>query len=439
MNPSAGEFDDFERRLIAEIGELDSSLREDLAEVVALPTGHDHREGLDRCRDWFRSRLERIGATIDLVPGRPRPEWLEIRTQPADDPRAESREGDPTDVPPTLVASSSAGDGVDAVRFLLCGHLDTVHDPHGSFQAMTALEDDRATGPGVMDMKGGLVVAIHALEALHRAGRSLDWSTVLVSDEETGTFFGEEALVEAARGHDVGLVFEPALADGSLVVERMGSGTFMLEATGRAAHVGRAFQEGRSAVVALSRAIVEVSGLADPDAGRIVNIGPVHGGGVTNAVPHHARCWGNARYRDAETQAALEADIHRVVEALDRELAAEIDDPPRVRVRTAFLRPAKPETMEVVELAKRARAVSEGLGHPMPFASTGGACDGNILQAAGVPTIDTLGVRGGGMHRPDEFIELPSLVERTRLLAVLMHRLDRDGFGNRKGSGRSIP
>ncbi|MEC8321103.1 MAG: hypothetical protein VX012_06815, partial [Planctomycetota bacterium] len=138
MNPSAGEFDDFERRLIDEIGELDSSLREDLAEVVALPTGHDHREGLDRCRDWFRSRLERIGATIDLVPGRPRPEWLEIRTQPADDPRAESREGDPTDVPPTLVASSSAGDGVDAVRFLLCGHLDTVHDPHGSFQAMTA-------------------------------------------------------------------------------------------------------------------------------------------------------------------------------------------------------------------------------------------------------------------------------------------------------------
>ena len=108
-------------------------------------------------------------------------------------------------------------------------------------------------------------------------------------------------------------------------------------------------------------------------------------------------------------------------------------------VRTSFIRPAKPETPEVIALAERARSISEALGHPMPFAATGGACDGNLLQAAGVPTIDTLGVRGGGMHRPDEYIELGSLVERATLLAVLLHRLDRDGFGARAPSGRDIP
>ena len=107
---------------------------------------------------------------------------------------------------------------------------------------------------------------------------------LLVPDEETRTYHSERTLAEVARGHDVGLVFEPALADGSLVVERMGSGSFMIESHGRAAHVGRAFTDGRSAVVALAKAIVEVSALADPDRGRIVNIGPMHGGGVTNAV-----------------------------------------------------------------------------------------------------------------------------------------------------------
>ena len=75
----------------------------------------------------------------------------------------------------------------------------------------------------------------------------------------------------------------------------------------------------------------------------------------------------------------------------------------------------------------------------MPYASTGGACDGNLLQAVGMPTIDTLGVRGGGMHRPDEYLELASIAERTGLLAILLHRLDRDGFGDRGASGRSIP
>ena len=90
-------------------------------------------------------------------------------------------------------------------------------------------------------------------------------------------------------------------------------------------------------------------------------------------------------------------------------------------------------------LAERVRSVARDLGDELEFVSTGGACDGNDLQAAGLPTIDTLGVRGGGMHRPDEHIQLSSLVERATLVAILLHRLDRDGFGERSPSGRPIP
>ncbi|MBC04637.1 MAG: hypothetical protein CMJ34_15245 [Phycisphaerae bacterium] len=441
MSDDHHEIDPFERRILAEIETREPGLRRDLAELVAMPTGHNHVEGLDRIRDWFATRLGGLGAEVTLVPGRPRPDWLAIRRDPEDapDPDASGNAVSSETIPPMLLATHRVEDGAEAVRPYLCGHLDTVHDPAGSFQSLEVVKDGIASGPGAMDMKGGLVVALGALEALAALGRRIDWTMGLVSDEETGTYFGEHALIDSARGHDVGLVFEPALADGSLVVERMGSGTFMIEAFGRAAHVGRAFHEGRSAVVALSRAIVEVSALADPANGRIVNIGPVHGGGVTNAVPHHARCWGNARYADPASQSGLEADIHRVVEELDRRLAEEIDEPARIRVRTSFIRPAKPSTPEVLALADCARRVSEALGHPMPYASTGGACDGNLLQAAGVPTIDTLGVRGGGMHRPDEYLELDSIGERTALLAILLHRLDRDGFGERKGSGRPIP
>ena len=431
--------DDFERRIAATLADRAGALHQDLADLVAIPTGFNHNDGLDRSRAWFAERLAALGATVELVPGEPRPAWLTVELSPNDSNAATDASDAAASIPPTLVARRPAGDGCTAIRPLLCGHLDTVHDPHGSFQTLSAPVGGIAHGPGAMDMKGGLVVAIAALEALESLGRRIDWTMVLVSDEETGTWFGHRALVGAVPGHDVGLVFEPMPAAGGLVVERMGSGTFMIEARGRSAHVGRAFSEGRSAVVALARAIVAVSELAAPEQGRIVNIGPVHGGAAANAVPHHARCWGNVRYADDAARAALESGIRTIVEDLNRTFAAETDDPVVLRVETGFLRGPKPRTPETLALAERVRSVSMDLGEDLPFVATGGACDGNDLQAAGLPTIDTLGVRGGGMHRPDEHVDLASLVERATLVAILLHRLDRDGFGERPGSDRPIP
>jgi glutamate carboxypeptidase len=268
-------------------------------------------------------------------------------------------------------------------------------------------------------MKGGLVIAVAALEALEENGIAAPWTFILNSDEETGSYHSEHALrAEARRTRDargIGLVFEPALPDGSLVVERLGSGQFLIEARGRSAHVGRDFEKGISAVTALARAVAAAADLPDPNRGKIANIGPLEGGSATNVVPDRARAWGNVRYPTQAIADELEAGLRR--------LETGHGTLPEVIVKTSFNRPAKPLTPEVQRLADAARQAAEDLGQRLPFGKTGGVCDGNILQDEGLPTIDTLGVRGGGLHTTDEWIDLPSLVERCQLTALLISRL----------------
>jgi glutamate carboxypeptidase len=395
-----------ESRLIECIAAARERLIDDLTLHVGIATGLGNSDGLDRTRELLTARLRAIGASVELVAGEPKPDWL-----------YGSRPGEPA--PPVAVCRRSARSR-HVTPILISGHLDTVHDPAGPFRHLSIAPDgNTATGPGCVDMKGGLVIALAALEALHESGIDADWTVILNSDEETGSYHSEAALRREAqltrdRG-GVGLVVEPALPDGSLAIERLGSGQFMLEARGRAAHVGRDFEQGRSAVSALAEGIVAVSHLPDVRRGMIANIGPVEGGHATNVVPDHARAWGNVRFPSQEIADELEARL--------KDLCTEGERLPGVEVRTSFNRPAKPATPEVMTLAEAARRVAEDLGQRLPFGKTGGVCDGNILQDAGLPTIDTLGVRGGGLHTPQEWIELASLVERCQLLAVLIARI----------------
>lgn len=198
----------------------------------------------------------------------------------------------------------------------------------------------------------------------------------------------------------------------------------MLECRGKAAHVGRDFASGVSAVDALARAIVRAHQLSEPARGTCVNVGPLSGGIAPNVVADLAAAWGNVRFAGEPEGEALELALQELKDE-PRAPQGAPGNPPRaeVRVRTSFNRPAKPLTPRVQALAEQARKAAEDLGQALPFGSTAGVCDGNNLQAAGLPTIDTLGVRGGGLHTPQEWIELPSLVERCQLLAVLMLRL----------------
>ncbi len=390
--------------IVDRIGARRAEMVEDLRRCVAIPTGHDHRPGLDEQRDFFARRLSALGATSTDHAGQKRPTWLL---------------GGGSDLaPPHTVVHRCAGfDEMEGPRVLIAGHLDTVFPPDGPFREMEIQPDGAiAIGPGVVDMKGGLLVALYALEALHEAGVRVRWSFSFNSDEETGTYCSEEALIAEAKRHDVGIALEPALPGGALAIARKGSGQFKVEVTGKSAHAGREFEKGVNAVYAMARTLTAIEGFSDLERGVTVNIGPIKGGTATNVVPDFCEAWGNARFPDQEAAESLEQKL----------IALERQGIPGVKVHRSFNRPAKPETPEVRRLAMLAREEAERLGQTLPFEFTGGVCDGNVLQAAGLPTIDTMGVRGGGLHTHDEWVELDSLTERAALLAATLIRIHDD-------------
>lgn len=388
---------DREKRVCAVIAAKREALLEDLRLHVGLPTGGGNLKAIERSRTLQTDRLQALGATTTLTPGEPKPAWLGSQLQ----------------IPPSSL-SERLRPGMPSV--LIAGHLDTVHDPEGPFRELTISPNGlTATGPGCVDMKGGLVIAVAALEALAEAGIDCSWSFFLNADEETGTYHSQRALRDASRRHDFGLAIEPALAGGELAIERVGSGQFLVEVHGKASHVGRAFTEGVSAVTKLGEVLVRIGQMPRPERGMIANVGPLVGGKAANAVPDYASAFGNVRFPDQ----AVADELGAMLDAL----ATPGEALPRVRVHRSFNRPSKPEIPPTRALAERARSVAEDLGQRLPFARTGGVCDGNIMQDEGLPTIDTLGVRGGGLHTPDEWIELSSLVERCQLFAVLVMRL----------------
>lgn len=399
-----------EERICTLVRARSGPMLSDLRMYVGLPTGGNNKGALDQLRYHLSSRLQRLGSTLELVPGDPKPDWL-FGSAPG------------AYIPPTAICRRRPRRSASAsAPILIAGHLDTVHDPAGPFRQLTIAPDGRtATGPGCVDMKGGLLIAVTALEVLEEAGLDLPWTVLLNSDEETGSYHSESALrAEAARiaaAGGVGLAVEPALPDGSLAVERLGSGQFMIEARGRSAHVGRDFEQGVSAVTALAERLVAVARLSFPSRGRIVSVGPLQGGTATNVVPDIARAWGNVRFPNQQVAEEIAEGLGSLA------TSATTNTLPGVSVYASFNRPAKPFTPATRALAEAAQGTAEDLGQQLPFGRTGGVCDGNILQDAGLPTIDTLGVRGGALHTQQEWIDLASLVERCQLLAVLIARL----------------
>ncbi len=393
-----------ETQIAQHIRAQQSAMEIRLADMVAIPTGHDFSKGLNSMRESIAARLRSMGAQVVEMAAAQRPAWIT--------PNDRGEIGSPT-----LVARNLQGRG--GPTLLIAGHMDTVHDPAGDFQTLSPLNHPRATGPGAADMKGGLEVALSALEALEKFAPTVRWIFIINADEEAGSFRSAEHLASVAKECDAGFVLEPALPNGGLVVERLGSGQFMIDVLGRAAHSGRDFANGISAVNTLAQCVLQVAGMTDLKRQRIVNIGPLQGGAATNIVADHARAWGNIRFANSQDGQQLSGEIQAMASGDATHL-------PRITIEMAVNRPAKPCTQEVSQLALMAQSVAKDLGFDLATGSTGGVSDANLIQAAGVPCLDGLGVRGGNLHRGDEFIELDSLSERATLLALLLLRVSAD-------------
>jgi glutamate carboxypeptidase len=320
-----------------------------------------------------------------------------------------------------IVTRSEAGDHVVA-RFpgpetgrpaLVLTHLDTVW-PKGTLAKMPFREEGpRLHGPGVYDMKASLVMVLEVLAALRTLDLAMPRPMVvaMTSDEEVGSGSSRLLIEDLARESEYVLVLEPPLADGSLKTARKGVGRFTVEVEGKAAHAGVAPELGASAIVELAHQVLKIQALNDPAAGTTMNVGVVHGGTTANVVP----AWAVAQVDVRATSLAAAGVVEEALKSL-----VPVTPGTKITVKGEFGRPPMERTSAVAGLFARARQIGRGLGLELTEGSTGGGSDGNFTAALGVPTLDGLGVHGGGAHAADEHIVVESLPERGAFLAALL-------------------
>jgi len=333
-------------------------------------------------------------------------------------PTAESIDADGKLVHAPLGRALRIRKRTDAPRqIFLCIHMDTVYPPEGNFREVTLVDQNTMRGPGVCDAKGGLAVMLIAVEALERSpwAQKVGWEVLINPDEEIGSPGSSHLFDEAAKRNHVGLLFEPAMPDGSLVSHRGGSGSYSVIVRGRSAHAGRDPHMGRNAVVAGAELTVALSKLTAD--GITVNVSKIHGGGPANVVPDLAICRFNVRAKTPQDQQKIQSQIQDAVASFrDR-------DGIRMELHGGFHRPPKPLDAGTQHLQTQLESCARELGIPVSWRYSGGVSDGNQLAAAGLPNLDSLGPRGGSIHSPDEFLMLNSLTERAKLATLLIRSL----------------
>lgn len=303
-------------------------------------------------------------------------------------------------------------------RLLLTGHMDTVFPANHPFQDLQWLDDNTLNGPGTADMKGGIAVVAEALMALEtsEAASRIGYEVMINSDEETGSLSSAALIDELARGKFAALTYEPsALPDGTLAHARGGSGNYAATFTGKSAHAGRNPQDGRNAIVAAADCAVRLKAMHHAD--MAVNPAKIEGGAANNVVPDHAVLRFNIRPKTTEAAEEFTINLNALIETLAAEHDLEIV------LHGGISRPPKPVDAKAQKLFDLVRATGAELGQTIGWQSTGGVCDGNNIAANHVPVVDTMGVRGGKIHSPDEFMFASSLTERAHLSALVLHRL----------------
>ena len=303
-------------------------------------------------------------------------------------------------------------------RFVLTGHMDTVFPVDHPFQEVSWIDDDTINGPGTADMKGGLNVILHALktfETMECAPR-VGYDVMINSDEETGSLASRSLIEELARGKYAALTYEPsALPDGTLAHARGGTGNYSITFTGKSAHAGRNPHDGRNAIVAASALVLRIKALEADDI--TVNPAKIEGGSANNVVPDLAILRFNIRPKSTDA-------MNRFDGQLDAALAAiEADHEVGIHRHGGVTRPPKPVDEKAQRLFDLVKTCGAELGQEIGWKPTGGVCDGNNIAATGVPVVDTMGVRGGAIHSPDEFMIVPSLRERAALSALVLAKL----------------
>lgn len=357
----------------------------DFETIVNIDSSSDLIPGIDAVARFFRQRLEAIGFTLRV--------------------RCLGESGIPC-----LEGFNKSGDGRYDVMFL--GHMDTVFPPGEVAKRPFSIQGNRAFGPGVCDMKGGLLVALHSLEALHAAGilDSLNICVAFNGDEETGSKASTPWIQGLAEASDRVFVFEPCRPDYRFVLRRKGGGWFNVLVQGVSAHAGADPHKGANAVVELAHQVVAITSLNDPGTGTTAQVTVINGGDKVNIIP-------------AQASASVDVRIEQLsekerVERFFRELPRKITVPGTVvTVEGGIERPPMEPDASTMALWELIRTTADTIGIQADYIATGGCSDGNYTSAAGASTIDGMGLVGANSHRPDEYVDLEAVVPMIRIVA----------------------
>ncbi len=374
---------------VVEVAARRDALLAELRTVVELESPSTDKAAVDRLVAYLRARARELGAAIEEYPQ--------------------------VDYGDLTVASWPAHGGAPTEPLLVLTHIDTVWPVGTLARRPFRIEGDTAYGPGIYDMKASVVMFLEAVRLLrerHLLHRPIRW--LINTEEEVGSPVSRPLIEREAQSSALVLCLEPPAPGGALKTARKGVGMFTVRISGRAAHAGAEPERGVSAIQELANQIAYLHSLNDPATGTTVNVGVVGGGTRSNVVA--AEAWAKVDVRVATREEA------------ERVTAAVLGARPwlpgaTVTVEGGLNRPPMERTPAIAAAFERAREIGRELGLELREAATGGASDGNFTAALGVPTLDGLGCPGDGAHAEHEQISLSGLIERTALLALLLHRL----------------
>ncbi|MFY9844628.1 MAG: M20 family metallopeptidase [Terriglobales bacterium] len=380
------------QRRLAYFNERLDAIVSTIRELVEIETPSDSKPAVDRIADVVAEKFSRLGGAVRFHQAKEFGNHLQV-----DFPRQ----------------SDSPGQS-SAKPVLLLGHYDTVY-PLGTLATMPCrVAGNKLTGPGVLDMKSGIALMVHALAALRdwHGGLPRPVTVLLVSDEEVGSDSSRAITESLAKQSAAVLVLEPSYGpNGAVKTARKGVGDYLVKVTGKASHAGLDFQKGVNAILELARQIEKISGFTDLKKGLTVNVGIVSGGSRTNVVPAEAAAQVDVRIARLKDAAGIDKKMRRLRPFNRRS---------KIEVAGGVNRPPMERTAGVAALYAQASAIARELGWKLGEAAVGGGSDGNFTAGLGIPTLDGLGGVGDGAHAPHEHILISELPRRAVLIAGLI-------------------
>ena len=364
------------------------NLNELLKTLVETESPSHDKAAVDRVGAMIAAEARKLGAQVEIIPNKEAGNHVLCRF-------------------PSPIGRWVRGEG----GILLLCHMDTVFPPGTIHKTPFREADGKIFGPGTLDMKAGIVIALAAIEDAQKSGLNRPVTLLCTSDEEIGSRTSREHIERLAKESALVLVLEPGVVDGSLKTWRKGVGEFWVKTKGRAAHAGSDHEKGRNAIEEMAYQVIAIQKLTNYTKQTTLNVGVIQGGTVSNVVPEEAIIQVDVRVMQSDEWDRLELEMGKLKPVLDGT---------SIEIMGNLNRPPMPfdETMETT--FKKAQSIAAQIGMELKAGGTGGASDGNFIAPLGIPVLDGMGAVGEGAHSEREYIFTDSLDERAKLVAALL-------------------